>query len=116
VGKSGRAGQATGGSVRRRRGDAIGLWITKARIRTHSEHLRLMSGNGERASMLRYTYAVCLSVAVLFNVIADCNDAFISRLGTLQKCNKVEADVRERLRLEAPDFHSDGIYKLVVQH
>jgi len=40
----------------------------------------------------------------------------LSRLGTLHKCNKVEMDVRERLRLEAPDFYSDGIYKLVIQH
>jgi hypothetical protein len=40
----------------------------------------------------------------------------LSRLGTLQKCNKVEMDVRERLRLEVPDFYSDGIYNLVIQH
>ena len=40
----------------------------------------------------------------------------LSRLGTLQKCNKVQVDVRERLRLEAPDFYSDGLYKLVIQN
>ena len=40
----------------------------------------------------------------------------LSRLGILQNCNEVEMAVREWLRLEAPDFYSDGMYKLLIQH
>jgi len=40
----------------------------------------------------------------------------LPRLGTQQKCNNMEMDVREKLRFETPDFYSGGIYKLVIQH
>jgi hypothetical protein len=60
VEKCGRAGQATDGSVRRRRRDAIGMLDNKGKstdtLGTFNAHQWLR----ERASMLGYTYAAFL--------------------------------------------------------
>jgi hypothetical protein len=91
----------------------LACWITKARVRTRLEHLMLISGyaNAPRCCIIHMLHSLhCFSTQSQTVVL------HLSRLGKLHKCNKVQVDVRERFRLEAPDFYSDGLYKFVIQH